>query len=192
MLADVYVCVTSNTREEDIVRRAGIVAVVLAFLLAAAPAVMARSTVTISPLGFMLGVLSGEFETEIGQDALTFGVPVMYWSVESASFELTAFGTGAGVRYYIDRVPLEGFYVGGYVAYAGLRGNDGGTEFSGSALGITGVAGYKFVLNDRFVIDVGAGVGFPIAVNVSVGGVTESEIGGPFGTSFSVGLGIAL
>lgn len=180
-----------NIREASLVKRAGLViAVVLALLLAAAPGVMAKSAVTINPLGFLLGVFSAEYETEIGQGALTLSVPVTYWAVDSGSFEFTASAVGAGVRYYIDGVPLEGFYAGGYASFATLRGNDGGTDFSGRALGVTGVAGYKFLLNDRFVIDVSAGIGFPIAVSVTAGGVTESEVGGPFGTTFSLAVGI--
>lgn len=172
-------------------KRLGVLLVVLGLLLVATTGAMARSTITINPLGFSYGVFSVEYETEMGRGPTTLGVPVMYWSAEGTDYELTAMGLGAGVRYYFDGRAHDGFYVGGYGSWARLNGSSDGTDFTGNAFGLSGVAGYKFLVGDGFVIDVGAGVGFPISTTVSSGGVSDSQVGGVFGTSFSLALGLA-
>lgn len=172
-------------------KRASVVVVLLALLLVAAPGAMAKSTVTVNPLGFLVGTFSVEYETEIGRGPITLGVPVFYWSVDTEDLKLTATAFGGGVRYYLEGVPHEGFYVGAYAVYASVSGKSGSANARATALGLTGAAGYKFTVRDNFVVDIGVGVGFPVSTNVTEGDIKESQLGGAMGTSFSVGLGMA-
>ena len=159
-------------------KRASVVVVLLALLLVAAPGAMAKSTVTVNPLGFLVGAFSVEYETEIGRGPITLGVPVFYWSVDTEDLKLTATAFGGGVRYYLEGVPHEGFYVGAYAVYASVSGKSGSANARATALGLTGAAGYKFTVRDNFVVDIGVGVGFPVSTNVTEGDIKESQLGG--------------
>src|SRR5690606_39949427 len=99
-------------------KRASVVVYLLALLPVVAHCSMSKSTVTVNPLGFLVGAFSVEYETEIGRGPITLGVPVFYWSVDTQDLKLTATAFGGGVRYYLEGVPHEGFYVGAYSVYA--------------------------------------------------------------------------
>lgn len=129
-----------------------LIVTVLALLLLVAPAALAKSTVTVDALGLFFGTLSVEFETTLDAlgDRMTLVVP---GSLRGGALEL-----GAGVRYYVDGVRHDGLYVGGHAGLLGLHGGSGGTTVTGSTFGVTGVAGYKWHLNNGFTMDAGATV----------------------------------
>lgn len=130
-----------------------IIVVMLALVLLAAPAAMAKSALTIDAVGLLFRTLSMEFETTI--DALgrqtTLVVPL--------KFDQSTVGLGAGVRFYVDGIAHDGLYIGGYGGLFGLRGAEDGMTITQSPFHLTGIAGYKWWLDKSFVVDAGAGIG---------------------------------
>lgn len=172
-------------------KRASVVVVVLVLLLLAAPGVWAKSTLTLNPLGFLVGPYSLEYETEVGGGPLTLGVPLYAWSVKETDLTFQGSAFGVGLRYYFDGTPHEGFYVGAYASWANLRGTSSGTDLRAGAFGFTGVTGYKWSVGSDYVVDLAVGVGSATSVKASSGGVAKSKVGGPYGTSFSLGVGVS-
>lgn len=173
-----------------------VVVVVLALLLLAAPAALAKSTLTVNPLGLLIGAISVEYETELDMlpDSMTLVVPGLYWGFDlnpDVDLKLSAMGIGAGARYYIDGVAHDGLYVGGYASFASLSGKSGGNDFTGSAFGVNGEVGYKWIFDNDFVVDVSAGIGFPVSSSTTGADVEADQIGGAYGTTLGVGLGLA-
>lgn len=132
--------------------RRATVMLVLGLLLLAAPATMAKSTLMINPLAALSKRIVVEFETGVAgwSRATTLGV--------IGSFRDGGVDLGAGVRYYMDGVAHDGLYFGGYGVLSGLQ-STGNTGTASGAIGITGVAGYKWQLDNGLVLDAGASVG---------------------------------
>lgn len=129
--------------------------VALALCLLAAPAVMAKSTITISPLALMSGTVAVEFETAVARS------PQLTWGLLT-SFKGGKVDFGGGVRYYVDGRAHDGLYFGGYGMLIDPGSGGGGAVQTG--LGALGVAGYKWQLDNGMVLDLGASVGIPAPV----------------------------
>lgn len=165
-------------------------------LLVAAPGVFAKSTFTIDPLNFLAGSVLAEFETDLGDGPLTVAIPARLLAGRTTEIDLVSMGTGAGVRYYIDGQAHEGFYFGAYGFMDWLSGvyyfdyNDT-MDFTGTYVRVSGVAGYKLILGDRLVLDMGASVVVPVAMTLSMGGLSATQVGGTFGTNLTAAVGIS-
>lgn len=124
----------------------------LALSLLVAPAAMAKSTITVSPLALMASTVALEFETTMPRS------PQLTWGLLT-SFKSGKVDFGAGVRYYVDGTAHDGLYFGGYGMLIDPGSGGGGAVQTG--LGAVGVAGYKWQLDNGMVLDLGASIGIP-------------------------------
>lgn len=156
----------------------------LVMLLLAAPATMARSTLTANPLGLIVGVISVEYETDFNSLDGPFTLTIPAGLVSFRALGITGFNAGAGLRYYLDGRTHDGFYVGGGGDWSLLSVSDGVDRVSIHVVGLNATGGYKWML-DSVVVDAGLGINIPLFASATSQGTNLGSAAG-FG---GVGIG---
>lgn len=174
-----------------VMRNPKIAMMVLAIVLLASVGASAQSAVVVNPLGFVFGVLSGEYESARSSDT-TLAISGLYWSPElGVDFDITALGAGVGIKKYLQGELFNGVYLSGGVVGALLTGKYQGDKASGVSIGANASAGMKWLFDGGFLIDLGLGVTLPLVTFVTDGDISGSDVGGAMGTAISFGLGYA-
>ncbi len=150
-----------------------------------------QKMLTINPLGFLFGVVSGEYEFEI-MEQTTLGLQGMYWKPNLGhGYDLTTTGIAIGMRNYPGGQALQGFYIGGYGAAVWLRGTYLGDTASATITGSVATLGYKWLVSEGLAFDFGVNAGVPFSTRVTAGGMSETTVSGALGTSLTLAIGFA-
>lgn len=159
------------------------IVVTLALLLIAAPAALAKSTITVNPLGLLSGIGTVEFETQMAQlgREKTFVVQAASWNPGD---KMRATGFSAGVRHYLDGRAHDRVYIGGYGGLIDVSGS-----VSARILSVTGVAGYKWNFPSGLVVDAGAGMSIPLSTQPISSNATPERLVRVTGMNMYVGVG---
>ena len=155
-----------------------------------------NNAVTVNPIGLLVGVLSGEYESQTSPGS-TLGIRGALWQPAlGPEYDVTLLGAGIGFRKYASGRAFDGFYYGAYGSFALLSGRyydswDGWEDVSASTLGVSGVAGFKWLSQNGFVTDLGVAVTLPILITVSAGGLTQTDVAGLLGAGLTFSVGYA-
>lgn len=153
--------------------------------------------VSVNPLGLVFEIISAEYEMAI-LPGTTMGFQGLYWNPDLGDdLDLTAFGGAVGVRKYVTGRAFDGVYLGAYGGFASVSGDarnsatDEWESASATVVGISGVAGIKWLAGNGFVADLGVSVGFPLSTTISSGDISESDVSGVMDTTVYLSVGYA-
>lgn len=136
------------------------VVVIFVLLLSVAPAGSAQSTLSADVLSLLSGGLSIEYESPLpsfGKE-MSLIIPAGFRGGYS-----TYLSVGIGVRYYLDGRLHEGIYFGG----SGMIGSVRDDVYAvSSALWVNATGGYKWMLDNDLVVDVGLVLPVPIVSDI--------------------------
>ena len=133
-----------------------------------------RIAVSINPMGLLFGTLGAEVEFQSMSIEDKF-VPQLGFSITSYTAghrTITAFGISMGAKIFSNRVKLSEWFGEFGLGLGFLNVRNGGERFSTAYLSPFGVAGYRWLVKERFQIDAGAGA----AVVVGVGHLSLAPI----------------
>jgi len=145
---------------------------VFSFSLASAQ----EQAIKANPIGLAFGIANAGYEFTVNAPQ-TLTVSGIYYNISS----LSGFGLGAEYRFYFSsKEALRGWHAGPTAGYISLS-----DDFDNSAgfFTIGGEIGHQWILNEHFLIDTFAGVGF---VSGSSNGLTSSV------SSTAISLGVSL
>lgn len=169
-------------------RHLGVLMVVsLLVVLLSTVATAQSNVVTINPLGFVLGAYNISYETTMDESA-SVQIGGQYVSWELGSGEVSGFGAGASLRYYLRQSAPHGFYIGpgGSVAFVRDTSEDLGTggSIAGTAiaLGTSAIAGYQWITDGGFAVNLSAGISIIFSDLEEASGVAP-------GLGFGIGYG---
>lgn len=162
--------------------------IVLALLLAAAPATLAATGIGFYPLDFP----SVEVEMQRGDlgNMVTLNLFGMSGKPRPGNdFDVSATVLGGGMRYYLDGAG-NGVYLGGYAGLYWLSGKYGGQDTLARAVMLSAASGYKWTFGGGFFVDVGARLSFPLAAAEDNDLYNARQVlHDAFGTKLSIGVG---
>ena len=135
-----------------------------------------RMAVSINPLGLVFGTLGVEveFQSMRVEDKFVPQLGVSVTSYTAGHRNITAFGISAGAKIFSNRVRLSDWFGEFGVGLGFLTDRDSrtGERLSTVYLSPFGVAGYRWLIEEKFQIDAGAGA----AVVVGVGHLSLAPI----------------
>lgn len=118
--------------------------------------------VRINPLGLLLGVLSGDVDFSISRK-FTVGPSLSYYSASLLGTKLTGFGIGARGNYYLSGDAMtDSFILGPNVGMSLFSISSGTASASTVGFYMGGIAGYQWVWQSGFNINLGLGANYYI------------------------------
>lgn len=142
---------------------------------------------SLSPIPLLVGAVSGNFEVKLNE-RWTVGPSFLYWNTKIFDYRFNASGVGIRAAYSFRAPALQdGPYLAGGLSYASAKVTQNSLsygEISGEAsgFGLTGLAGYHWILPSGFSFRVGVGLGLSklnkIELRDSSGTVRDSGFNG--------------
>ncbi|HBT17887.1 MAG TPA: hypothetical protein DEB05_13145 [Firmicutes bacterium] len=130
-----------------------LLALILTLLCANLSMAAGDQSVTVNPFGLLFGQLNGQYEKSLGNQG-SFLVNGSYISLSYNEKKITGIGVGGGYRKYLGDEKFSGFFAQGTgnVYFVSIP-DDSSTIF-----GISGLAGFKWLFDQGFTVEAGAGV----------------------------------
>lgn len=144
------------------------------------------NSVTLSPLGFIIGSYNGQYEFAVGDNLGVF-VNGSYLNWDFIDANLVMLSGGAGLRYY-PNAGFEGFFVQGKLGYGYIKVEDLLTSdvYKGNSFAGGVDAGFKWITGGGFTIEAWVGGAYSVLSNPD----TEGEgVSSGFGTSLGLTVG---
>ncbi len=118
------------------------------------------ANVRVNPLGLMTGTLGAEVDIGIGE-SFTAGPTASLVSVTVGSTSVSAFSFGVRSNFYLGGPRFtDGWFVGPSVLYAPMTISLGGASGTASAFAVGAVAGYQWVWDSGFNINLAGGAAY--------------------------------
>lgn len=118
----------------------------------------ANAEVLVNPLGLAFGM----FNVEVGvglTDDLSVNMSAAYWSLGVDDVNVTAYGGGAGVQYFLTGQLYDGWYVYPSVQFARATAKSQDLRAQATAIGVGALGGYQWDWRP-FTLRLGAGVAY--------------------------------
>lgn len=158
-----------------------------------------RFHVSLSPLPLLAGAIAGNVDIKLNE-RWTLGPSFLYWNAKILDLRINASGLGVRTAYSFRNPALQdGPYLAGILSYGSSKITQTSTtygELSGEAsgAGITGLAGYHWILPAGLSFRAGVGLGLSklnkVELKDSSGTVREDGpkgVGGIFATELDIG-----
>lgn len=168
-----------------------IVLIISVFLLFSAVSLAATHSLTIDTRGSLIGTYSTEYEQALAPN-VSLGIQGQITNLKEDDTELKAFGLAAGRRQYIGEQSFSGPYWGAYGTLNWMNISQP-QKSSCLSLGVAGSGGFKLIIADGMVLDVGLSMGAPLFSRIEVPGDNKDETVafGAIGFGLTVGMGYA-
>lgn len=118
---------------------------------------------SVAPIPLLLGAISTNLELKVNE-RWTVGPSLLYWNSKIFDYHFSASGAGVRAAYSFRNPALQdGPYIAGGLSYASAKVTYRSTAYGelsgeGSGFGLTGLAGYHWVLPSGFTFRVGVGL----------------------------------
>lgn len=118
---------------------------------------------SVAPIPLLLGAVSTNFEFKVNE-RWTVGPSLLYWNSKIFDYHFNASGIGVRAAYSFRNPALQdGPYLAGGLSYGSAKVTYRSTNFGelsgeGTGFGITGLAGYHWVLPSGFTFRAGVGL----------------------------------
>lgn len=132
---------------------------------------------TVNPFGLLVGSFNGTYEKSLGNQG-SFLVSGSFLSWNISGDNITGIGVGGGYRKYLGDEEFSGFFVQGNGDVAFVKA----PEESITAFGVGGLGGFKWIYNNGFTLELGAG-------GYMMFGTLEGYSFGGFSPSLALSLG---
>lgn len=139
-------------------KKALVVIFFLTLLFSVSSLAFAEQTVTTNPIGMLVGVINAQYEMPLqNSSSLLVNGSLLSWGISNES--VTGLSAGIGYRKYMDK-ESEGFFVQGMGEADFITVESGSEKVSGTAAGISGLGGFKWVYGNGFTLELGAGASY--------------------------------
>ncbi|TET43643.1 hypothetical protein E3J59_06055 [Candidatus Aerophobetes bacterium] len=142
------------------------------------------SVISVNPFGLLFGIANAEYEkvwkpnmSLIGQGLFSFR--------SSGNWKWSIFGGGVGIKRYLNPTAPEKLWFGGNVNLQYVSAEYWGGKDSSIFLGLTGLAGYKWIFG-QFTVEPSVGLGISIG-SLSIGGESVPLAGVGPAVGFNLG-----
>ena len=114
-----------------------------------------ESAIKANPIGFAFGIANVDYEFALN-DTQTVIVSALFYKTSN----VTGFGVGGEYRFYFSDEALRGWHAGPTAGFFSVKGSGSLSNTSSSIFVIGGEGGHQWILNEHFVIDAFATLGF--------------------------------
>jgi len=118
------------------------------------------ANVRVNPLGLLIGTLGAEIDIGVGE-SVTVGPAVSLMSLTAGTTSVNAFSFGVRANFYLGGPRFtDGWFVGPSAIYAPMTITVGDATGSANAFAIGAVAGYQWVWDSGFNINLAGGAAY--------------------------------